>query len=174
MDKKEKEAKKFKLIYSGELLLIAVIFIVLGILELLAVIKLSERFQLIFKIITLVGATWLIVDFVWVMLSPKRKAKNSVMDKAMMLPLAVYLYTFDILGFVLQPGYGYYQVGVPAAFFYIACAYTFQGIYHYYHPIPSVLEIIEEANKPEEPQIEQTENPQEEIVEEPVDSPEEK
>ena len=147
----EKQEKRIKMIYSGELLVFAVVFIVLGILELLAVIKLSERFQLIFKIITLVGATWLIADFVWVMVSPRRKAKNSVMDKAMMLPLAVYLYTFDIIGFVLQPGYGYYQVGVPAAFIYISCVYAFQGIYHYYHPIPTVLEMIEEARKEAEP-----------------------
>ena len=55
----DKQIKKIKLIYSGELLAFALVFIVLGILELLKVIKLSERFQLIFKIITLVGATWL-------------------------------------------------------------------------------------------------------------------
>lgn len=161
----DKQEKRIKMIYSGELLVFAVIFIVLGILELLAVIKLSDRFQLIFKIITLVGATWLIADFVWVMLSPRRKAKNAVMDKAMMLPLAVYLYVFDILGFVLKPGYGYYQVGVPAAFFYIACAYAFQGIYHYYHPVPSVVEMIEDAKKEEEPKQEEV-PPQEEQPEE--------
>lgn len=159
----DKQVKKIKLIYSGELLLFTVVFLVLGILELLAVIKLSERFQLIFKIVTLVGATWLVVDFVWVLLSPKRKAKNAIMDKAMMLPLAVYLYVFDILGFVLKPGYGYYQIGVPIVFFYIACAYAFQGIYHYYNPTPMVLEMIEEANKPEEPK--QEEKPVEESTE---------
>ena len=161
-----KDEKKIKLIYSGELLFFAVVFIVLGILELLAVIKLSERFQLIFKIITLIGATWLVTDFVWMMVSKRRRAKNALMDKAMMLPLAVYLYVFDILGFVLQPGYGYYQVGVPAAFFYIACTYAFQGIYHYYHPVPQILEAIEEANAPESqaeevPQEEPTDNNEE-------------
>lgn len=166
----DKQIKKIKLIYSGELLAFALVFIVLGILELLKVIKLSERFQLIFKIITLVGATWLVADFIWVLLSPKRRAKNALMDKAMMLPLAIYLYVFDILGFVLQPGYGYYQIGIPAAFFYIACAYAFQGIYHYYHPVPTVLEMIEEAQKPEVPVEEeaplQEEQPTEENNEE--------
>ena len=92
------------------------------------------------------------------------------MDKAMMLPLAIYLYVFDISGFVLQPGYGYYQIGIPAAFFYIACAYAFQGIYHYYHPVPTVLEMIEEAQKPEKPVEEeaplQEEQPTEENNEE--------
>ena len=152
----EKQIKKIKLIYSVELLVFAVVFLVLGILELLAVIKLSERFQLIFKIITLVGATWLITDFTWVMLSPKRKKKNSVLDKAMMLPLALYLYVFDILSFILKPGYGYYQVGVPAAFFYVSCVYVFQGIYHFYNPVPSVIEMIEEIEKEEQ---EAKENP---------------
>ena len=163
----DKQEKKIKLIYSGELLFFAVVFIVIGILELLAVIKQSERFQLIFKIVTLVGATWLVTDFIWMMVSPKRKAKNSVMDKAMMLPLALYLYVFDILGFVLQPGPGYYQVGVPLAFFYISAAYAFQGVYHYYHPIPSVLEIIEEAKKPQEPAPTEEIAPTEEVQEEP-------
>lgn len=173
MNDQEKQVRKIKLIYSGELLAFAVVFIVLGILELLKVIKLSDRFQLIFKIVTLVGATWLVVDFVWVMLSPKRKAKNAIMDKAMMLPLALYLYVFDILGFILKPGYGYYQVGVPAAFFYIACAYAFQGFYHYYHPVPSVIEIIEESKK--ETEEKEIVPPQEEqVAEETTDTNEEK
>ena len=170
----EKQIKKIKMIYSGELLLFAVVFIVLGILELLRVIKLSDRFQLIFKIVTLVGATWLVTDFVWVLLSPKRRAKNALMDKAMMLPLAVYLYVFDILGFVLQPGYGYYQVGVPVAFFYLSCAYVFQGIYHYYNPTPAVIEMIEEAMKPEEEKVEEVRPQEDNPTEEPVDNNEEK
>lgn len=155
----EKTIKKIKLIYSGELLLFAVVFLTLGILELLAVIKLSERFQLIFKIITLCGATFIVADFIWVMLSPKRKKKNSIMDKAMLLPIAIYLYVFDIYGFIVQPGYGYYQVGVPIAFMYLACVYTFQAIYHYYKPVPSVLEMIEETKK----EMENANKPQEEV-----------
>lgn len=141
----EKQIKKIKWIYSGELLLIAVVLLTLGILELLHVITLKDRFQLIFKIITLVGATWLVVDFFWTRFSPKRLAKNCLSDKVMMLPLAVYLYCFDIIGFVSERPYEYYQIGVPIVFFYIACAYIFQGIYHYYHPIPMVIEMIEEA-----------------------------
>ena len=146
----EKQIKRVKLIYSGELLLFAVVFLVLGFLELFAVIKIKETFQLIFKIVTLVGATWLVFDFIWMIKSPKRRAKNCMLDKVMMLPLALYLYVYDILGFVLNPGYGYYQFGVPVAFIYIACVYIFQGIYHYYKPVPTVIEMIEEIQKPEE------------------------
>ena len=160
--------KKNKLIYSGELILIAVVFIVIGTLELIRVINLSDRFQLIFKIITMVGATWLVADFVWTLLSKKRKANYPLMDKAMLLPLAIYLYAFDIAGFVVSRPYEYYQIGVPIAFFYIACAYTFQGIYHYYHPIPLLVQAIEEEIKEKEKKdIESLEaNQQEEVKQE--------
>ena len=142
--------KKNKLIYSGELLLFAVVFLVLGILELLFIIRLSDRFQLIFKIITLVGATWLVADFFWTFFSKKRRVKNSLLDKIIVLPLAVYLYAFDIAGFVVARPYEYYQIGVPVVFFYITCAYTFEAIYHYYKPIPLILLAIEEEIKEKE------------------------
>ena len=144
----EKQIKKIKLIYSGELLAFAIVFLTLGFLELFAVIKQSERFQLIFKIITLIGATWIVTDFFWVLFSPKRRKKNSLLDKAMLLPVALYLYIFVIIGFILKPGAGYYQVGVPIAFIYIACVYIFQAIYHYYVPVPAVVEMIEEVKNP--------------------------
>ena len=169
----EKTIKKIKLIYSGELLLFAVVFLTLGILELLAVIKLSDNFQLIFKIITLVGATIITGDFIWVMVSPKRKKKNSIMDKAMLLPIALYLYVFDIYGFITSPGYGYYQIGVPIVFIYLSCAYTFQAIYHYYKPVPSVIEMIEEAKANENaPKVEEAVDAQP-VEESPVEEQEE-
>ncbi len=168
----DKQTRKVKLIYSGELLIFAIVFLVIGILQLLAVIKLSVRFQLIFKILTLCGATWMVADFIWVLVSPKRKKKNCIMDKAMMLPLALYLYTFDIVGFILRPGYGYYQVGVPAVFIYICCVYTFQSIYHYFKPTPAILEAIAEIQKADEEETKETpveETPVETPLEEPVE-----
>ena len=153
--------KKNKLIYSGELVFFAVAFLVIGLLELLKVIVLSDRFQLIFKILTLVGATWLVVDFLWTFFNQKRRANNDIIDKIIMLPLAVYLYAYDISGFVVARPYEYYQIGVPIAFFYIACSYMFQGIYHYYKPIPLILQAIEEEEKAkEEKEAEVVETPQ--------------
>ena len=146
----EKTIKRIKWIYSGELLVIAAVFLTFGLLELLHVMNISDRMQLIFKIITLVGATWIVTDFVWLMLSPKRQKKNCKMDKIMVLPSAAYLYVFDILGFVQERPYEYYQIGIPLLFFYLACVYSFQGIYHYYHPIPMVQEMIDEAIKEEQ------------------------
>lgn len=141
----DKQIKKLKLFYSGELMLFAIAFMVLGFLELFRIIKFSERFQLIFKILTLIGASWLLFDFFWTLLSKSKRAKNSMLDKTMMVPLAVYLYAFDIAGFILNPNYGYYQIGVPIAFIYISCAYIFQSIYHYYHPIPLIQVEIDKA-----------------------------
>ena len=141
----KKTIKKIKLIYSGELLLIALIFLVVGTLELFRIMVLSERAQLIFKIITLVGAAWIFTDFVWTLVSPKKRKKNSLMDKIVILPAGVYLVVFDIVGFVLPRPYEYYQIGIPIALYYIACVYIFEGFYHYYHPIPMVNEMIEEA-----------------------------
>ena len=64
-----------------------------------------------------------------------------------MLPLAAYLLAFDIYGFVSPRPYEYYQIGIPIAFFYISCAYIFQGIFHYKHPVPMVVEMINEASQ---------------------------
>ena len=143
----EKQIRKIKLIYSGELIFIAVVFLVIGLLELLKVITIKDWVQLVFKIVTLAGAAWLIVDFLWTLLSEKKRMKNSLMDKAMMLPLAAYLLMFDIYGLVSARPYEYYQIGIPIAFFYIACAYIFQGIFHYKHPVPMVVEMINEASQ---------------------------
>ncbi len=162
--------KKNKLIYSGELILFAVAFLILGVLELLKIINLSDRFQLIFKIVTLVGATWLVVDFLWTLLSPKKRANNDILDKIIMLPLAIYLYSFDIAGFVVARPYEYYQIGVPIAFFYISCAYFFQGIYHYYRPIPLLLQAIEEEKQAK---VEKEKVIEAEVVEEPAEVKEE-
>ena len=155
--------KKNKLLYSVELIAFSVVFLILGILELLKVIRLSDTFQLIFKIVTLIGASWLVFDLAWSLLSEKRKAKSAMIDKWMMLPLAIYLYGFDIGGFAVTRPYEYYQIGVPIVFFYIACTYLFQGIYHYYKPIPLILEAIKEE---EEELRKQSEPAQEEPIQE--------
>lgn len=136
--------KKMKLFYSGELILIAIVFIVIASLEISDVMHLSKRFMLIFKIVTLVGATWLVTDFVWTLLSPRKRAKNCLMDKVMMLPLALYLYIFDIIGLATKQSYDYYRFGIPGAFYYIALVYSIQGVYHYYHPVPAIIEVINE------------------------------
>ena len=138
---------RFKLIYSGEFIVIAIIFIVIGILELLQVIRLSDTFQLIFKIATLVGATWMTFNFFWTILSKKRRELKGILDAILLFPLAIYLYAYDIAGFVVARPYEYYQIGVPMAFFYIACSYLFIGVYRFFRPTPEVIEILEEEER---------------------------
>lgn len=157
--------KKIKLFYSGELILIAIVFVVIAILQMTKVMTLSERFILIFKIVTLAGATWLTFDFIWTMVSEKKRAKSSLIDKTIILPLALYLYIFDIIGLATKQPYDYYRFGLPAAFLFIATVYTFEGIYHYYRPIPAILEAIEE-DRQEALKKQQEENKPQDIQEE--------
>lgn len=134
--------RKTKLIYTIELAVIAVIFLVIAILELTHVLTISERHHMIFNFVTLAGGLWVITDFVWVLLSKKRRSRNSLLDKIMMLPLGVYLITFDIICLVNWNALPYevYLYGMTSAFLYIVLAYTFQAFYHFKHPIPSLVE----------------------------------
>ena len=153
--------KKTKLIYSGELIAIAVVAFVIGLLKLLSIIPTNSGLHLAFHIITLIGSVWVITDFFWTLFNKKRRAKNSLMDKIMALPLAIYMISFDIAGLVVVRTESYYQIGVPMALFYLSCVYVFQGIYHYYHPIPLIEEAIEEAKEMEKKQLEEANAPQE-------------
>ena len=89
--------KKTKLIYSIELLVFVAIFIVIATLEILGIIGKREIMLIIFNWVTIFGGTWLIVDFFWVLFSKKRRKKNSLLDKALVIPLGIYLITFDII-----------------------------------------------------------------------------
>ena len=95
MKKKMSDFDKTKLIYSGELLLFAVVFLVLGILILTHVIKLSKNYRYIFTFLTLAGSLFIISDFVWLLCSKKRQKKNSIVDKALVLPVGVALLIID-------------------------------------------------------------------------------
>ena len=66
-----KEIKKTKLIYTIELIVIAIVFVVIATLELTRVITISERHHMIFNFVTLAGGLWIITDFVWVLLSKR-------------------------------------------------------------------------------------------------------
>ena len=102
----DKQIKKIKMIYSIEFLAIALVFLVIGLLELFKIMSFSERFQLIFKIITLAGAAWIFFDFFWTLYSPKKRKKNSLLDKILLLPAAIYIVVFDIVGFTTN-SYGW-------------------------------------------------------------------
>ena len=81
MKKKMDFATKAKLIYSGELIIIAVAFIVIAILKLTNVFKYNETRSLIFNWITIFGGTWVIADLIWAIVDKKRQKRICLLDK---------------------------------------------------------------------------------------------
>jgi hypothetical protein len=138
----EKENKKAKLIYSGELILFAIVFLVLGILVSLKIISLSERWRRIFTWVTLLGGAYGLFDFFWAVFSKKHRKKVSLLDKILMLPIPCALIPIDILSLFQNYGldYAFYQWTLVGLFFYITIIYTVEGIYHWYVPVPGLLE----------------------------------
>ena len=164
MKKKLDALTKAKLIYSGELIIIAIVFLVVAILKFTNVIPYNATRHLVLNWITLFGGTWVIVDFVWALLSKKRRPRISLLDKALHLPVGIYLVTFDLFCIITRPDNPMvYRCGFPIAISYLCLCYIFEGIYHFYHPIPGILEAVVEVDDEEE-KIEDT--PEETLKEE--------
>ena len=152
MKKLDKETK-YKLIYSGELALFAVVFLVFAILKFTKVMGYNETRRIIFNYVTLVGSAWGITDFVWALCSKKRKAKVSLLDKALVLPLVIFIITFDLISLIAKPvDEKFYIYMIGGAFSYITAIYAFQAVYHFYHPIPGLLDDLEDEEKEENSQ----------------------
>ena len=145
----EKLIKKFNKIYVIELFVIAAIIIVLATLKITNVIGKGQNFRRIFNIITLVGCTYILFDFVWLCCSKKRQKRNSWFDKISLLPFAVAMFVFDIICLIQWDvaEISYFKLFVSIAFYYIAAIYIAQGIYHIKRPNPSIVEAaIQEYN----------------------------
>ena len=145
-----KAVKKYNKIYVIELFVIAAVIIVLATLKLLGVIGSSQTFRRVFNIITTVGATYIITDFVWLCCSKKRQKRNSWFDKISLLPFAAALIVIDVIGFINWNAeeVPFFSTYVAIAFYYIAAIYIAQGIYHIYKPNPSiVLAAVQEYNE---------------------------
>ena len=150
--------KKVKLIYSGELILFSIVFIVIATLELLGIIGKREIILIIFNWVTIFGGTWMIADFIWLLCSKKRQRKNSIIDKALLVPAGLYLITFDIICFTKASfvTMEFRRMMMAIVFYYLAAVYIFQGIYHWFHPIPGLMEDIkEEERKAQEAALEE-------------------
>ena len=149
--------KKIKLIYSGELLLFAVIFLVVAILKLTRVMGYNETRRIVFNWITIFGGLWGIIDFLWGALSKKRRTRICLLDKALLLPLVLFIETFDFISLIAKPANeNFYIYSLGFAFIYVTIIYTFQAIYHYFYPIPGLFDDEEEEqkeeNSPEKPE----------------------
>ena len=144
--KKLDDLTKVKLIYSGELIVIGIVALVIGILQLCNVLTVKELFRNIFNWVTIFGSPLLIITSIYSLISPKRRKKISLFDKFTLLPLAVYIIVIDIICFV---NYGtmeqsFYQTYIPIAIISLSIIYLAQGVFHWFYPLPSLLEELEQ------------------------------
>lgn len=155
--KKMSDNDKAKLIYTIELSVFAVAFIVLGILFLVDVIPLTERRETVFLYLTLVGGGLLLADFCWAAFSKKHRKKISLFDKTLILPVSLFLICFDIYALcsqLIENGGGAifkYVIGID--FLYLALVYIAEAIYHYFYPVPGLLEDEKKENKDDDDEI---------------------
>ncbi len=170
MKKKMSATTKAKIFYLAELLVIAIAFMVVGILEITLVIHIREIVLTIFNWLTLFGGLWMIIDFIWIVVSKKRRQRASILDKSLLLPLGIYLITFDLICLIGQisktDNYDVYRFGVSSALLYVSVIYIFEAIYHWFHPIPGFLEGIEKAEREETEEKASKEEPNPEEKEE--------
>lgn len=141
--------KKANLLICGEMIFIALVFLVLGILRLVGVIKSSEIRGHIFNIITTVGALWVFTDFIWSTFSKKRREKVTYLDKCLNVVMSTGVLMFDIYCLIHWADFkdeeflqGFFRIGISVVFFAIFANYTFQGIYHYFKPTKALLAAV--------------------------------
>ena len=147
---------KIKLIYSGELLFFAILFLTLAILKITGVWGGSDTRGWVFNIITLAGGTWMLVDFIWACISKERRQRKvCFLDKILGLPSGLYLIAFDIYCIIMRSqnalSADFYRIGVSILFFYMFVNMLFQAIYHYFFPLKSLVDAYyEDLRKAEE------------------------
>ena len=165
MEEKKKldEVTKTKLIYSGELIIIAIALIVIGILQVCGVMNISETFLNFFKFFALAGICYFIFEIVTIIKIPKKRANVCWVDKCTVLVIPPYTFTLSILLFTNNEFVWHNpKLFLVPLIFYLAAVYIFQGIYHWFFPLKALFEDDEE--KKDENVVVDTQEP--EIIEE--------
>ena len=149
--KKLDDFTKAKLIYSIELAVFAVVFLVLGLLTMFGVIGMSERRITVLTYITLVGGVLALGNSVWFFSSKKKRAKGSMLDTILLLPVPLIMVPLDIIHLVngAVPNEVYPYI-IGSMLIYVTVIYCVEAIYHWYHPVPLLIEAAEEEAKEEE------------------------
>lgn len=159
MKKKLDELTKYKLIYSGELLIFAVIMTVLAFLFGFGIIPIRDWKKWLFSILTLIGGIWMIIDFIWTIRSEKKRKRSCMIDKIILVPSGLTLLGLDIyalVNLIINPEWcmigeiNFFQVEITCAIGYVAIVYYFEAIYHWFKIHPMVYEMIEEEKQQEE------------------------
>ena len=146
--KKLDDVTKLKLIYSGELVFFFLLFCVIGILEITLVLHISDTVLAIFKWITIFGSAYLIFDFIWSLVSKKRRVKVCLLDKICTIPLPFYIITLDILLFMNnQTVLENREYFIAPVLLYLAVVYLFQAIYHWFFPLKDLLDALNEEKE---------------------------
>ena len=143
--KKMSAEQKSILAYSLELLIFGVVFEILGVLRITGIIGYDETRRVVFNWITLVGCTLGIGDFIWYCFSKRRRARNFLPDKLAVLALAIFMITYDLICLLGKPTPEFCTYMLGSAICYVGVIYLFQGVYHYFRPVPGYLEDIRKA-----------------------------
>jgi len=135
--------KKVRLIYSLEFGIIALAFLVIGILRVVGLMGGNDTFHDIFKWVSMFGGIWIIADFIWASISATRRERICYLDKILNLPAGLFIVGFDIYAFI---GFGenaenMWRFGLGGLFIYIGLDYGFQAIYHYFKPVQNILDV---------------------------------
>ncbi len=157
MKKKMDDLTKAKLIYSGEILLFAIIFLALGILFLVKIIDVQDYKKWLFPILTMIGGIWNISELIWALSSPKKRKKTSLLDKFLLLPASIAFLSFGIYALiVLIMNHStaalddFFPTYIGVTLLYSSLIYFFQSIYHYFVPLPALLIAVEEDRRSQE------------------------
>ena len=157
MKEKMDTMTKAKLIYSIELGVFAVVFLVLAVLKFVGVIGTNPTRLQVFNWITLFGGSWLVVDFFWALLDKKRQKRVALIDKCIHLPAGLYLITFDLYCLIAKPEITspICRYGIPIVFTYLGICYAFEAIYHFKYPVPGIFDALEEKPSNEQQDLEE-------------------
>lgn len=172
MEIKEKkqmsEETKAKLVYSGELIIISIVFLVFGILRLTGLMGYDHNRRLIFNIVTTLGGCYGLYNLISYIVSKKKRAKTSLVDIVTSTPLFFFILFVDIYCWIKVAGLKveevsesfktFYRFAIGGAFTYAFLVYCFQGIYHYFKPIPMLIQALEEERKQKELEALEAEN----------------
>lgn len=147
-NKKLDEVTKIKLIYSGEILIFAIIFALIGILDVTGVKEIKDWVLNVFKVIALLGGAYFIYDFVTTFTNKKKREKACLVDKFSTIFIPPYTITLAIMlwannAFVIENRR--YFIGFLLIA--ISVVYLFQAIYHWFFPLKELLE--DEENEKE-------------------------
>lgn len=165
MKNKMDDLKKAKLILSGEYLLFSLVFVTLAFLFILKVISIKSYKLWLFPIVTMVGGLWCVIDFVICLFSEKRRKKVALIDKILLLPSGILLISCDtimIISLIRDPNTtalnNFFRIYLSISLFYLSVVYCFQSIYHYFKPIPALLEAVEADRLMKEQKDEENKN----------------